>query len=637
MANVGKENLMANVLFNRDNGIVIIEEASPFLLIIALFYRIGGRKILFLKPQKIRVSYISRFINRFIGARCVSSSDISSPFDYLEHYRIIDAISNYILNSKSAKLALSISSDLIDEPLENIVVKIRNCLYCHFRREIQTLAELMIINKSVNEKYNLPSKIIVKSNMTVVLALLHKQLGHQLCLKILLLPSLCIQLLFSLLTFASKVVNRKLLSIAKYLGENISINTVGMNNKTESIVMFLQHQGLAYGDLFEKDYYFSNDPESPLNKKNIVFVEYESNLDNISSPVDDIAKASYPFKALFLKLVCINFKDLIRCLSPQTFIILMIALKSILVIKMYVLFLKPYSKLKYMIIGFDILCPSEFIIAAQIKRIRCMGAQERLNTAYAQIYPIILDDYFVIGEDTKIYISENVNSCVTRMPVIGPVRSSWLNYRPQNPSSTKSHLNILVLDCISSQHDYRPDLISMNSWENNKLFLEDILKTAKQLPNCNFIIRGKNVVWLEIPFFHDIIEKIKLSKNIIINSSYEQLKITYDLVNKSDLVICRHTSLADETMAIGMPTLFYEGTVNGNIWMRSCIDYDNYPGFLDNSESMVKIIESVMLGNAAKLNRSISEIMVSHLGHDISARPIDKLRSNLTKIVENKI
>ena len=44
-----------------------------------------------------------------------------------------------------------------------------------------------------------------------------------------------------------------------------------------------------------------------------------------------------------------------------------------------------------------------------------------------------------------------------------------------------------------------------------------------------------------------------------------------------------------------------------------------------------------MLGNADKLNRSISEIMVSHLGHDIAARPIDKLRSSLTKIVENKI
>jgi hypothetical protein len=628
---------MANFFSKHKDGIVVIEEASNFLLIISLLYKIQGRKILFLGPCHIKKSLLSRFLNYFISAECISSSDISSHFDYLEHYKVIDSISNAILDSKSANLVLTICSDLIDGRLENLELKIRNCLYCHFRRELQTLAKLIIINNSISEKYSQPSKIIIKSNMTVVLALLHKQLGHELCLKILLLPSVCIKLLFSLVTFSCKVINRKLLSINKYFGENITINTFDFNKKKESVVMFLQHQGLTYGDLFEKDYYFSEEPDSPFNKKNMVFVEYENNLDTVNSPVDDIAKANYPFKALLLKLIRIDIKSLILCLSPQTFFIIIIALKSVLIIKMYILFLKFYSKLKYMLIGFDILCPSELIIAAQIKRIRCIGVQERLNTAYARIYPIILDDYFIIGEDTKKYISKNVNSCVTRMPIIGPVRSSWLNRRSQNPNSLKSQMNVVVLDCISFQNDYRPDLVSMNSWENNKLFLEDILETAKQLPNCNFIIRGKDVVWMEIPFFRNVVEKIEISENIIINSSYKELKISYDLIDNSDLVICRHTSLADETLAIGIPTLFYERTVNGNIWMRSCIDYNNYPGFVYDSESMVKIIKSIVLQNSDELNRSISEIMVSHLGYDFSASPIDKLRSNLRNILGNKV
>ena len=45
-------------------------------------------------------------------------------------------------------------------------------------------------------------------------------------------------------------------------------------SKKENRVVFFPHKGVKYGNSFEKDYYYDNKPSSPLNKNNLLHLEY---------------------------------------------------------------------------------------------------------------------------------------------------------------------------------------------------------------------------------------------------------------------------------------------------------------------------------------------------------------------------
>ena len=350
----------------------------------------------------------------------------------------------------------------------------------------------------------------------------------------------------------------------------------------------------------------------------------------------EIVRGSYSLSCIIGSTVKKLFTSESMNFSLISILALVPIVKILLSVKRYQSFIKSYSNIKIILVGYDVLCPPEFIIAGQLMNVRCIGLQERLNTAYANIYPLILDDYFVIGENVANHIKQNRNADIKNLKIIGPIRSSWLRKRINLQSTKKASLDILVLDCASRPQDERPNILSANSWENNKLFIEDILEIAGKMENCKFIIRGKDTNWVDIPYFNDLVKRVYASRNISISNSYDIDRFSYDLVNKCDLVVCRHTSLAEEAMAAGIPTFFYERTVNGDIWMRSLVDYNDYAGYMTTKEDLIDAIKSIMNGNSQSLMKSISNLnktyfgdIFHHTSQDRLNRHLDELQSDL--------
>ena len=57
---------------------------------------------------------------------------------------------------------------------------------------------------------------------------------------------------------------------------SLKLKPKSLSDKKISKVIFFPHKGLAYGDSFEKDYYYSDVASSPLNRNNILHLEYSS-------------------------------------------------------------------------------------------------------------------------------------------------------------------------------------------------------------------------------------------------------------------------------------------------------------------------------------------------------------------------
>ena len=112
------------------------------------------------------------------------------------------------------------------------------------------------------------------------------------------------------------------------------------------------------------------------------------------------------------------------------------------------------------------------------------------------------------------------------------------------------------------------------NWEASKLFLEEMYRLSNDVNNCKIIIRLKGVQGYKNPYFKTIIEKIKNKKNIEINSKTTS-EYSYKICSKADLVIAKHTSLADECISRNIPVIIHDYTHNMDGFIKGAFDYDN--------------------------------------------------------------
>jgi len=607
-------------------------------LAIAVFYKIAGWQVLYLQQSRISHSPFTKVLKALINARTILSCDLKSPYDPWEYYKMQFSITNNILEHKTITSIFNFGSDLLEMPLKKSSVKLRNCFFRQIRGDIGIVAHLQSVSHSVSLNYETSCHYVLQLTVGSLLYTLCKQAQPNGLLNFFLIFAAIFKFaIHAILFFLRKSL--QIISIRNQTIETSQEFESEHSKKELSPVMFLPHQGLKYGNLFEKDYYFREQEEHPLNKNNINFVEYETNVNLIAAKhgTYDIAYGPYPYLKVIKKALSKIIYQPTILFRVRSIIALFVMVKSLLIIGMYSQFLNKYRNTKIAILGYDVLCPAEFIVAAQMKNIRCIGIQERLNTTYSEIYPLVLDDYFVMGENSQKKILENKNTSISNMPIIGPIRASWLSERSFFSPVKNQGLNVLVFDCSSFPTDPHAELISVNSWENNKLFLTDILKLSKMYPNCKFTLRGKDSDWLKIPYFKNIAVEVKSQPNVLVDEEYELKRRSYQLIEQCDLVICRHTSIADETLSAGIPTLFYEKTVFGNIWMKSLLNYGAYPGFVNSFEELEKIFRKIMLNDAGDLISAAASIAEKEFNNQSRESAIDRLHHQVDIILNETL
>ena len=399
--------------------------------------------------------------------------------------------------------------------------------------------------------------------------------------------------------------------------ESETLNKSYFNDVEKKKVAFATHNGLSYGPLFEKTLYYSEDKNSCLHKNNILHLDYS----NVPSPEKNIywvslKKVKISYGKIFLKTfyACIKTFYLIR--GWQNFLAWLLLMNAYISYAIYHESIKKFKSLKICIIDYDLACPKTLILALEKQNIKTVATQERMITTFSSYYAnIMLDTYYTVSEYTAKIIQNSKHHDVKNIIPVGQYRSDYIKlfkkkFIPKEISKAKKNgkkiLIVLGYDCVNNWFESPPE--ACVNWSAQKSFLEDCFKLAQNLNNTYLILRYKYLDWANNKYFENILNKINNCENIMISNNYEEFWYAYKLCSNADLIIAKHTSLADECLANEIPVLFYDYTHNVQKVTLGIPNYFPQELECNNFEELLEKSKLLLFNNSSKLKSKILEL-----------------------------
>ena len=132
-----------------------------------------------------------------------------------------------------------------------------------------------------------------------------------------------------------------------------------------------------------------------------------------------------------------------------------------------------------------------------------------------------------------------------------------------------------------------------------------------------------------------ILKKIDVCDNIIISTNYVESFYSYKLCANADLIIAKHTSLADECLSHEIPVLFYEYTHNMKGIISDAFDYSPSGLMCYNFEELLEKSKSLLFDNSSKLKDEIIELSKKIYYVKENGRVKDKIIDNLENLIKS--
>ena len=397
--------------------------------------------------------------------------------------------------------------------------------------------------------------------------------------------------------FSNKLLPEKNLEVIKNLSEK---------NNYESCYFF--HHGRSYGNLFNKDIYFSNDPKSSNHKSKILFIDYTNNLFNKNSNEFNIKD-----------LTNINLSMIYQCLifflymfqnirSLKDFFGIFFLTNIFFKYKKYTSALSKFSNLKTAYFANDITSPKELFLALDNKNITSICHQDRFFISFCNTYPSnISSKYYCISSFIKNILSKSNNYCPDKVISGGFWKINKFNFKQKiNISELQNKKNfaktVIVLGHNTNNNWFSAKVNTYNNWKAQLKFLKEILSLSRIYPKFQFIMRFKSLEWIENDFFYEIKNEIILSSNIKISKVYDIDNYSYLLCKESDLVIGKYTSLMDECIYSKIPILIMDYNHQTKKIISEPFDYDTPDLFCQSFEDLTKKVNLFFKGSKSQVN-----------------------------------
>jgi len=325
----------------------------------------------------------------------------------------------------------------------------------------------------------------------------------------------------------------------------------------------------SYGALYRYDYLYSEEPESPLHPSRMALMARP--WDNFTA---EIAEGGFPnpgSRGTRIKLA-------LRLLGAATGATRM---RSPLWVLMYLArFLTSAEMMARQIrehypdttaaaFGFDSQVPLELAVAFELAGIETFAVSERPanNVDHSSIYRVgrlgtaspCLSEAALQNWSLSIREAEAIGMWRTDLLVEGMAADV-----PECISRARRdgrRIAVALPYHLSHDGDMAEDPVAKSA-PSVAHFLQDLLELALRCSDLHIVIRGKNAHWLDDPRFLDIAAQINAMANIEVNTDYVEYNEAYRLCAHADLVIAKPTSLAEETLALGIPSLMHDYTHN---------------------------------------------------------------------------
>lgn len=418
---------------------------------------------------------------------------------------------------------------------------------------------------------------------------------------------------------------------------------------TENVeVVFFPHKGINYGDLFVKDHFYNEDPESSFHKSKILHISlWEKNESYIikshkfyhtnNIPYIDMADIDVSIQKIIKECIRLILKDRVSLISfihhygvmPAFFFFL-----SFFKIKSYIETFSRFSNLKVALVGYAFLFPIELAMALSILKIQVCASQERFIHAFFPQAVFILDYYFVSGNVVQEIGLKNssINHCIP----VGLVRVDQIyDYEKLNIPDDKYDLIkkkqklILALDYHLPVNDFEDLMRPVAKIRQTRRFYEDLINLAQEFPEIHVVIKGKDTESYKSPYIKDIMERIVDADNVSVEMDLKRYN-PYYLSEKADLTIACYTSLADELLAAGRPVIFYESSD----YLETIFNYEHLPIIVYDFRGLKFHVENFFKGKC--LDEDMQTAMIRKYYSDCYHGKVrEKIQTYLKNITDN--
>ena len=337
-------------------------------------------------------------------------------------------------------------------------------------------------------------------------------------------------------------------------------------------VAYFPHQGVRYGNLFLKDHFYSIESSNPFFYEKIIHFEVHG-----SKSLSPETLEYYREKKIRNEdWQTLGFEKRIAAKSSLSFLAQVVrhrlrGLDVDLLVKFALIFwsvqshlsrLRNLPKLKIVLIGYDILFPQTLAAACRMQGIKTVTVQERMISAWWSM-PLLLDHYFVIGSEA-FYKLESTAQNQMSFHELGPIRlkDHAKSIAPDMISdiSEKYSWVVLAMDFHSTADWFKNGRAITINWRNNMIFYKHLLRLCHDFPEAFFLLKGKSTEFVRIKFFEDLVSRFRAQPNLLILED-PSIWTPFTSVASADIAVARHTSLADEMLALGKPVIFddYDG------------------------------------------------------------------------------
>lgn len=358
---------------------------------------------------------------------------------------------------------------------------------------------------------------------------------------------------------------------------NIKINLLQENSSmNQNEVLFFPHNGaITFGNP-PRDYFYSNQIDSPFHPSKITHLEYDYRL-NVKLQKERMkdyfntnlihytffTNTHFPLKNVISFIIKIfstirnfNFKNI-----GNNLLYFYILLTSFLIFIRCCKSLEIYKKAKIALIGYDILFPKALSLSLESLNIKTIAASERFIIPYINKHSFNFDTVFSISDSQSKKIIDSNRLLANNIFPVGQIRTDHFFDAHNLRSNFKER--VLILD-FNIEADFELEKFKVDTnWKNDINFRNEILSLAEDNLEIEFIFRGKNCDWYKNKYHKAVIKKVDSLPNVSVDTDYSyNYWQSYHLCASANLIIARPTSLAEECVSKGMDVIVVDYGIN---------------------------------------------------------------------------
>jgi len=322
----------------------------------------------------------------------------------------------------------------------------------------------------------------------------------------------------------------------------------------EASTAFLAHRGLSYGNLFSWTALIELFGDQFVGKP--VLLAYDD------TRVPDL----YPRLripegigiARLVNVVTVSCFLVARGINPAVAILVSRSQQGSIQMSEWVKEVLP--QLKFVLVAYDNLVPPRILIGLRLAGVKTVAFQERPNSAHMETFPILSDVTICAGPEHGRATRCSPLWAGGTVLELGMWRTNWL----QKKAFRKPVKSVLILPyhAAVTRDESQRDLAT--SWVAFSSFADEICHLASRLPQVDFTVRFKALPSLDLQVMRRFIGQVEHLPNLALDEDYSEEFRTYTLMNRSDVIIGKYSSVLEEAIAVGKRVLIHDYSPNGS-------------------------------------------------------------------------